>query len=81
MKIPFQNILDSISRRKGSWYLGLMEGKVTLAVGAPNAVKVQGGTISVVGLSHDEIVKLRDTANDLLGVAPTDPAPPPSRGS
>jgi hypothetical protein len=81
MKAPFQNILDAISKGKGSWSLGVVEKKMLLAVGAPNVVKVQCGSMVVIGLSHDELVKLRDAANDLLGAAPTDPAPPTSRES
>jgi len=80
MKLPFQNILDAIAKRKGSWSLGMVEGKTVLAVGAPNVVRVDGGQISVIGMSNEELLKLRDAANELLGVAPTEPAPPLHEG-
>jgi len=73
---PFKKILEALSRGKGSWSLESLDGKLSFAVGAPNAVKVQDGCIVVIGITHEELIRLRDAANELLGKANTLPPPP-----
>ena len=62
-------IATTINRGKGGFTLGTEEGKASLAVGAPTAVKVNGtngGFIVMLGLSREQVEELREMCNETL---------------
>jgi hypothetical protein len=67
-----KNLVDAIKRGKGSWSLAVESGRTVLAVGAVQAVKVPGGCIVAIGLNREELLKLREAADDALAI----PDPP-----
>lgn len=75
--LPFQNIMDAISRGKGSWALMRHEdGKFSIAIGSPKVVRVPKGFIAVISFDEEELQKLRQAADDMLaGITPTTGVP------
>lgn len=61
-----RNIVDSISRGKGSWSLANQDGNQLLTVGSVRTVRVNGGFIVSIGLNRDQLTQLRDAADALL---------------
>ncbi len=65
---PLKGILEAIGRGRGSWALTAASGKAMLAVGAAKAVTAAGGFIVTLGLGREELVKLRDAADEALAL-------------
>ena len=62
------NIVESITRGKGSWSLTMQSGKAMLAAGAPTAIEAAGGVIVAIGLGRDELTRLRQAVDEALTI-------------
>lgn len=75
-----KRIAESIGRHKGTFSIartdpragGLMSSPFSLSLGAPNVVKVTGGTIVSLGLTKERLRELRDACDALLNSSPLD---------
>jgi len=75
MPMTLQEVLltirGAIGRGKGTFGLAPaspgQSKPFSLAAGSVNAVRVEGGFIVVLGLSHDQVVTLREMCDELLG--------------
>lgn len=61
-----QRIASAIGRGKGGFTLGTVSGKASLALGAPTAVKLDGGFVVMLGLSREQVEELRELCNETL---------------
>lgn len=72
-----EDIVDSISRKKGSFgvadnpdpKLAGSQAPFALAVGSWRTVNVNGGFVVVLGLTREQLTKLRNSCDELLGRA------------
>jgi hypothetical protein len=67
----FAHVSRAIAKGNGTWAIGdAGTGKFMLAVGAPSAVRIQGGGMVVtIGMDPVELRKLRDACDEALGPA------------
>jgi len=66
----FVHISRAIAKGNGTWAVGDAESGKMLAVGAPSAVRIQGGGMVVtIGMTAVELLKLRDACDEALGSA------------
>jgi hypothetical protein len=63
----FAHIARAIAKDKGTWAIGdLGGGKFMLALGAPSAVRIQGGMVLTISVDLEEIRKIREACDEAL---------------
>lgn len=67
----FAHVARAIARGRASWALGdVGSGRVALALGAPECVRLKGGMVVTIALDVEELRKLRDACDEALSSVP-----------
>jgi len=67
-----QHIVDALKRGASTWQLSEpplgapARNVAALAVGSPTVIRVEGGAIGIIGMTRDELCRLRDAVTEFI---------------